>query len=71
MLLDFSDHTRTGISKLINHHFVGSVYMNAVCSMCTGLGHIGGLTNPCPGAENVEPVIINTGGPPLPRKRAP
>ena len=28
-------------------------------------GHIGGLTNPCPGAENVEPVIVNTSGPRL------
>ena len=35
------------------------------------IGHTGGLTNPCPGVENVEPVIANTGGPPIPRKRAP
>ena len=34
--------------------------------------HVGGLTNPCqPGAENVEAVIVNTGGHPLPEKRAP
>ena len=25
----------------------------------------------CPGVENVKPVIENTGGPPIPRKRAP
>ena len=31
---------------------------------------MGGLNNPCgPGAENVELVIVNTDGPPLPPKR--
>ena len=34
-------------------------------------GHIGGLKNPFPGAESVKPVIVNTGGPPLVRKKAP
>ena len=33
--------------------------------------YTGGLTNLCPIVENVEPVIVNTGGPPLPHKRAP
>ena len=33
--------------------------------------YAGGLTSPCgPGVENVQPVFVNTGGPPLPRKRA-
>ena len=31
--------------------------------------YVDGLNNPCgPGAENVGPIIINTGGPPLPQK---
>ena len=34
------------------------------------IGHKGGLKKPCPSVENVEPVIVNTGGPPIPRKRA-
>ena len=34
--------------------------------------YVGGLNCPCgPGAENVEPVIVNTGGPPMPRKGVP
>ena len=44
-----------------------ATYIGALCAVS---GRIGGLTNPCPGAENVEPVIENIGGPPKPRKRA-
>ena len=39
--------------------------------MAGGVGHTGGLTNPCPWRGRCRPGYSNTGGPPLPRKRAP
>ena len=35
------------------------------------VGHTGGLTNPCPWCGRCRAGYSNTGGPPLPRKRAP
>ena len=45
--------------------------MLAVGGISIGSGHISGLTNPCPGVEDVELVIVNTGGPPWPLTRTP
>ena len=39
--------------------------------MAGGVGHTGGLTNPRPGRGRCRAGYSNTGGPPLPRKRAP
>ena len=39
--------------------------------MAGGVGHTGGLTNPCPWRGRCRAGFSNTGGPPLPRKRAP
>ena len=39
--------------------------------MAGGVGHMGGLTNPCPWSGRCWAGYSNTGGPPLPRKRAP
>ena len=36
-----------------------------------GVGHTGGLTNPRPWRGRCRVGYSNTGGPPLPRKRAP
>ena len=36
-----------------------------------GMGHTGGLTNPRPWRGRCRAGFSNTGGPPLPRKRAP
>ena len=53
---------------------VDSVYRrNLAGTLWSVSGHIvGGPNNPRgPDAEIVEPVIVTTGGPPLPQKRAP
>ena len=39
--------------------------------MVGGVGHTGGLTNPRPWRGSCRAGYSNTGGPPLPRKRAP
>ena len=39
--------------------------------MVDGVGHTGGLTNPRPWRGRCRAGYSNTGGPPLPRKRAP
>ena len=39
--------------------------------MAGGVGHTGGLTNPRPWRGRCRAGYSNTGGPPLPRKRAP
>ena len=39
--------------------------------MAGGVGHTGGLTNPRPWCGRCRAGYSNTGGPPLPRKRAP
>ena len=39
--------------------------------MAGGVGHTGGLTNPRPWRGRCQAGYSNTGGPPLPRKRAP
>ena len=39
--------------------------------MAGGVGHTGGLTNPHPWRGRCRAGYSNTGGPPLPRKRAP
>ena len=39
--------------------------------MAGGVGHTGGLTNPRPWRGRCGAGYSNTGGPPLPRKRAP
>ena len=39
--------------------------------MAGGVGHTGGLTNPRPWRRRCRAGFSNTGGPPLPRKRAP
>ena len=39
--------------------------------MAAGVGHTGGLTNPRPWRGRCRAGYFNTGGPPLPRKRAP
>ena len=39
--------------------------------MAGGMGHTGGLTNPRPWRGRCRAGCSNTGGPPLPRKRAP
>ena len=39
--------------------------------MAGGVGHTGGLTNPRPWRGRCRAGYYNTGGPPLPRKRAP
>ena len=39
--------------------------------MAGGVGHMGGLTNPRPWRGRCRAGCSNTGGPPLPRKRAP
>ena len=39
--------------------------------MTGGVGHTGGLTNPRPWRRRCRAGYSNTGGPPLPRKRAP
>ena len=39
--------------------------------MAGGVGHMGGLTNPRPWRGRCRAGYSNTGGPPLPRKRAP
>ena len=39
--------------------------------MVGGMGHTGGLTNPHPWCGRCRAGFSNTGGPPLPRKRAP
>ena len=39
--------------------------------MAGGMGHTGGLTNPRPWRGRFRAGYSNTGGPPLPRKRAP
>ena len=39
--------------------------------MAGGVGHTGGLTNPRPWRGRCRASYSNTGGPPLPRKRAP
>ena len=39
--------------------------------MAGGVGHMGGLTNPRPWRGRCRAGFSNTGGPPLPRKRAP
>ena len=39
--------------------------------MVGGVGHTGGLTNPLPWRGRYQAGYSNTGGPPLPRKRAP
>ena len=39
--------------------------------MAGGVGHTGGLTNPRPWRGRCRAGFSNTGGPPLPRKRAP
>ena len=39
--------------------------------MAGGVGHMGGLTNPHPWRGRCRADYSNTGGPPLPRKRAP
>ena len=38
--------------------------------MAGGVGHTGGLTNPRPWCGRCRAGYSNTGGPPLPRKRA-
>ena len=39
--------------------------------MAGGVGHTGGLTNPRPWRRRCRAGYSNTGGPPLPQKRAP
>ena len=39
--------------------------------MAGSVGHMGGLTNPRPWCGRCRAGYYNTGGPPLPRKRAP
>ena len=39
--------------------------------MAGGVGHTGGLTNPRPWRGRCRAGFSNTGGPPLPQKRAP
>ena len=39
--------------------------------MAGSMGHTGGLTNPRPWSRRCQAGYSNTGGPPLPRKRAP
>ena len=49
---------------------VDSVYRRNLYryTMVSLWAYIDGLNNPCgPGAEKIEPVIVNTGGPPMPR----
>ena len=38
--------------------FRGYIVIPNVVYVCGSHGRIGGLTNPCPGAESVEPVIV-------------
>ena len=50
---------------VVDSDYQNNVYGYTMDSLWAYSSTVGGLNNPCgPGAENVEPVIVNIGGPP-------